>query len=297
MARTESRTKTAIWQDEEFCSLAGSAQRMYWLLYSQPTINLCGVLALTVKRWAALAADETEQTVRDALSALERADYIVVDENTEEVWVRTFIRHDGVCRSPKTADAARGQLGTIMSMTIRKRAEAELDRELGKVLVDTPSGTGVDTPTDRSRTRACADSSLQPQPLTPSSDPLGSPPNGEGLDAPHQGLGLERLITRTIASCTARDKSILRQEAVDMVAWASRFVDSKIIDEEIGRYASRPERPTFPEAIAVAIRERAKSVNIPMPAFVPQRKARGVSPPIGGSFIHMPNLSAARAIG
>lgn len=161
MARTESRTKTAIWTDPDFRLLSRAAQRFYWLLYSQSTISLCGVVAYTPKRWAGYASDETLGTIEAALDELEHARYVVVDRDTEEVWVRTFVRHDGVAKSPKTLGAAREQAEHILSTTIRPGVYAALDPS-GNTLSDSLSDSlypgrqnGV---SDRPRTRACADS-------------------------------------------------------------------------------------------------------------------------------------------
>lgn len=123
MARTESRTKTSIWSsDKDFRKRTGRAQRMYWFLYSQPTISLCGVLALTERRWADSASDETVETVHQALQELEENRYIVVDYDTQEVLVRTFAEHDGVGRSEKTRYPAYRLTEGISSPVIRRAA-------------------------------------------------------------------------------------------------------------------------------------------------------------------------------
>ncbi len=182
MARSESRTKVSIWSDDDFRALTKDAQRAYWMLYSQPTITLCGVLAWTPGRWAILARDETTEDVVAAVEELEVAGFVIFDRTTEELWVRSFILHDGVTRSPKTLASARLQLGMIASATIRKGVMAVFDRlanggdlnALGNGVSDGVSHTvpnGVaDTHADRPRVRAHAVSvsSLQsPSPRTP----------------------------------------------------------------------------------------------------------------------------------
>jgi len=178
MARTESRIKCAIWLDEDFRALTAAAQRAYFLVISQPTISLCGVTAYTPGRWAGFSSDETAERVDAALSELERARFVVVDRHTQEVWVRTFLRHDGVARSPKTLSAARAQAAGIVSPTIRAGVE-EAFRQ-----ADTPSDTQPDTEPDtpadqvsdtpRARVRAVSDTSLRHQ--SPVSDTRGYPP-------------------------------------------------------------------------------------------------------------------------
>jgi hypothetical protein len=96
MARSHARIVTSIWADRHFKTLSSDAQRLYFLLLSQPDLNHAGALSLTVRRWAGLSADREEALVRSSLSELEALRYIVVDYDTEEVVIRTFVRNDGV---------------------------------------------------------------------------------------------------------------------------------------------------------------------------------------------------------
>ena len=91
---------SSIWSNEDFTDLSAHAQQLYLLLVSHPSRNFAGVLPLTLKRWASLTRDSTVETVREALLELVARNFIVVDWGTEEVLVRTFIRHDGVHRQP-----------------------------------------------------------------------------------------------------------------------------------------------------------------------------------------------------
>lgn len=274
MARTESRTKTAIWANPDFTKLPGRAQRMYWLLYSQPTISLCGVVALTERRWASSASDETTDTVRGALQELQDADFVLIDYDTEEVLVRTFARHDGVWRSPKTFGPAWHQLHSIGSARLRVEAYKQLT-ELGSppagwdpipesqnrvsdTLCHTPSDTppdrvfqlGInrvcDTPSDRPRTRAQAASVLRPQPPSPSPSSVPAP-TGQGdegdlelrkglkTDGPGRPRRDLELVERLTRAChTEQDTRTIRTEAAAVAAWALTAVDSNLLEEAIG---------------------------------------------------------------
>ena len=179
MARTQSRTKTDIWNNEEFRALSCNAQRLYWLLYSQPTISLCGVLALTAGRWCRMAQDDSREDVDAGLTELEAARFVIIDYQTEEVFVRSFMRNDGVWNSPKTQSAARDRVSAVMSSPLRRAIAVEMGRLDGgdeKDQADTPPDTPPDTPSDAVspdenetqngvahtlRVHACADSSLQ----------------------------------------------------------------------------------------------------------------------------------------
>ncbi len=113
MARNYANLFTAIWaRDGEFVRLSCGAQRMYLLLVSQPEVSACGMLPLRLRRWSALAPDTTEGDLRMALKELEEHRFVVVDEDTEELLVRSFTRHDNGYanprRQPSIRDAANG---------------------------------------------------------------------------------------------------------------------------------------------------------------------------------------------
>lgn len=120
MARTEARIKTTIWSDPDFLALSHGAQWMYHLILEQPELSLCGVAAVTVGRWSSRSISTTPDDIRTFLKELEEARYIVVDEETEEVWVRTFIKNDGVLDSPNALVGMTNDFIGICSQAIRE---------------------------------------------------------------------------------------------------------------------------------------------------------------------------------
>ena len=89
-----------IWSDPEFVALDARPQQLYCLLISYSTRNLAGVLPLTLKRWAKSTRDATIDNLTDALCDLAANEFIVIDWDTEEVLIRTYIRNDEVYRQP-----------------------------------------------------------------------------------------------------------------------------------------------------------------------------------------------------
>lgn len=179
MARKEARLHVSIWRDTDFTALRASTQRVYLMLLSQPTINLLGVQSLALRRWAGSAPDTTIEDIEDAIRELEEAGMVVVDWETEEVLVRSFVRYDGVWSSPKTRGAALDRRSTILSETVLRAADREIERAdrerfraTGERGSDDPASSPdirSDTPSDTPRTRAHADSSLQSPDTTPHS--------------------------------------------------------------------------------------------------------------------------------
>lgn len=128
MARNFAPIYTAIWQDRAFRALTGAAQRMYLLLVSQPDISAAGTLSLTVRRWAAMAADTDPKTVGGALRELVDAGFIAADQTTEELLVRSFVRWDKAYGNPKRRPAILAAAGTVGSAALRRVLAGEFAR-------------------------------------------------------------------------------------------------------------------------------------------------------------------------
>jgi hypothetical protein len=128
MARDHARIQVAIWSDPDFRALNASAQRMYLVILSQPRLSYCGTLDYLPSRLAVLAADETADDVESAIKALEHARYVVVDRDTHELLVRTFVRHDGLLGSPNMVKAMLKDRATVLSEPLRHVLDDELRR-------------------------------------------------------------------------------------------------------------------------------------------------------------------------
>lgn len=117
-----------IWSDSEFVELDAQAQQLYCLLISYSTRNLAGVLPLTLKRWANATKGATVESVTDAMQRLAERRFVVVDWNTEEVLVRTYIRNDEVWKQPNLLRSARKSALQVESGAIRWALHRELRR-------------------------------------------------------------------------------------------------------------------------------------------------------------------------
>jgi hypothetical protein len=126
MARTHGRVYSRFWPD--LSTIPGMAQRAYLFLISQSDLSQAGVLPLRLRRWAQLAPDVTPDSLRADLAILERAWYVVVDDDTEEVLVRTYIRNDQVYRQPNVMLRAVEDSKQIASSRIKVVLLQELDR-------------------------------------------------------------------------------------------------------------------------------------------------------------------------
>lgn len=100
MARDEARIFTNIWRKADWCSLSLEAQWLYEAILSQPDLSRCGVTTWTPNRMAKLASNGNAKKLTQARDELAAARYLLVDDATEEVMVRTFLKHDGVLNLP-----------------------------------------------------------------------------------------------------------------------------------------------------------------------------------------------------
>ena len=143
MAREYGQVQHAIWQDADFISLEAADQRLYFLLTSQSSLNYAGVLDLTVARWARYAPDTKTSDVWASLDRLDARRYVLVDQETEEVLVRTFIRNDGLWSNVRMLRVAIRQAHQVQSQRLR----GVLGEELAKL-------PPVAIPADEKKTQA-----------------------------------------------------------------------------------------------------------------------------------------------
>ena len=120
MARNFAQFQSRAWTDDHFKSnLTADSQWLYFALLSQPNINTAGVLPLQDRRWKKLAKAMTADRIEGALEELSTYWYVLIDEDTEEVLIRTFIRNDGLWKQPNVLKSALGHANNTMSNTLK----------------------------------------------------------------------------------------------------------------------------------------------------------------------------------
>ena len=134
MTREYGNVQSAIWRDREFRLLTAFAQHTYVMLATQPDISSCGVLALTETRWARYASDSSAAAVTAALDSLARHPqrYVVIDEDTGELLVRSFVKHDKGYGNAKRLPAIKAAAGAVESPILR----GQINIEMGNLGVD-----------------------------------------------------------------------------------------------------------------------------------------------------------------
>lgn len=130
----------------EFGKLTGGAQRLYLYLFSQPDIAATGVIAYRPGRWAASARGLVRAEVAEYVQELADARYVLLDEDTDELLVRTYMRWAKVFTNPNLFRTIPALANEVASTAIRQAINVELSR--GRKLLESgqrPDGLdGVD---------------------------------------------------------------------------------------------------------------------------------------------------------
>lgn len=128
MAREKASINLDVWADTSFRALTAPAQGLYFKLMSHPKLDYCGVTEFHAGRLAALSNEQTVDDVMLAAAELSDAHWIVVDQETDEVMVRGYLRHDGVLRQPRLAVSCALAYSAVASNKIRAVIVHEVQR-------------------------------------------------------------------------------------------------------------------------------------------------------------------------
>lgn len=131
MARDYAAIYTNVWSDPDWKALTPRLQHGYWLLLTQPRLSPCGVLDFIPSRFANLAAGLGRRHVEEIvaeLAAVQPHPYVVHDDDTAELLVRSFVRHDSLMKFGRPAKAVAKDFRSIASQTVRQAVLDELRR-------------------------------------------------------------------------------------------------------------------------------------------------------------------------
>lgn len=184
MARSHGIIYTSIWDPEnDFRRLPFAAQWAYTMLLTQPEISPVGVMKLDWKNWAANAADIDQDELRDLLELLAAHEYIVLDHDTDELWIRTFMFHDKIFKQPQVAIAAARSVGSVRSLTLRRLISESVPPGIRTYWPHELKG--MKRPEAKALLDGCNASDWKPS-VTPNRTPNDSPDLGltEGLTEP-----------------------------------------------------------------------------------------------------------------
>jgi len=128
MARDRANINTNIWTDQDWRDLPIAEQHLYWLLSTHPDLSYVGVADWRTARLAAMAADATPGGIQATAESLQEKRFVFIDEDTEEILIRSFLRHDGLLKQPKLSISMVNAFGAVSSKKIREVVTHELQR-------------------------------------------------------------------------------------------------------------------------------------------------------------------------
>lgn len=119
MAREHAQVRIDIWNDDDFRRLTRAAQLLYIQLLTSATLNYSGVADWRPKRLSPLSGDGSPAEVVAAAAELREGLFIVTDDDTEEVLIRSFLKHDGLLQKPNVTKAMVAAFGSVASGELR----------------------------------------------------------------------------------------------------------------------------------------------------------------------------------
>lgn len=301
MARDYANIITAIWRDARFRALCGSAQRTYLLLVTQPDISAAGTLPLTVRRWAQCAADTTPASIEADLKVLEATDFVFMDEETEELLIRTFAKHDKGYTNPKRKPVIVSAAKALESLKLRTVLWGELARlglsdklpALPETSTDSLSDTHTDTHTfnDRVVVQVGLNS---PQPSNHDSQPV--PPPAAGASAPAHQLALvvveqdeprtaQQIVGWWIDHCDQRPPGrVVGQMAKHVKELLDEGFQPVHIRQGIGEWAGRDQHPATLHSFVSNVANRRAPIRAAPPKTPPTETTLAHNQAIAAKF-------------
>ena len=127
MARSYAKVYVNIWSPEnDFRELTADEQLVYLMLCSNPKTNAAGLVVRQARKWSNGTADFTTDRVESTVDSLIAKRYLLTDSGTDELWIRSFIRHDRGYRNMFLRKSIETAIAAIESPTIRELAALEL---------------------------------------------------------------------------------------------------------------------------------------------------------------------------
>lgn len=287
--RKEARVFASIWKDKAFRALPRSAQGMYLYLLSQPDLSFCGVIALREPRWARAAVGLTVDDVRadlkrlaepfaegfaegsgEGVSGRVHQPFVVVDDETGELFVRTLIRNDEIWKQPNLLKAAREAATQVESPAILaalleelrrvpvEQSESNLVRVVLKEFIadlEAEVGNGSHNPPPKGSRNPSGNPSASPsqgkgerngsnhrEPHTPATPGPGGPPRlrAVGAAAPPTLLG-NQLLDEHLAACRqAPPREVKQRTGAKIDALLDEGIDPDEIRAGLRLMRSRP---------------------------------------------------------
>lgn len=212
MARNHLRFSVDAWRDADWLDLSESAQWLFTTILSQPKMSLVGAIDINVMRWAGLNRTATTETVQAALAELRDRRFVLIDEGTGELLVRSFTKND-LSPSRVSQQIAKGFWAAwkgVASEDLRRSVVDNCPEDIWEKIER-------HAPDDALRFRRSAPIDREPPPPSDrdSEPPIDNPPTGSHL--PESGIQQPAAGRDAAAPDVERHRARLFADAVDVL--------------------------------------------------------------------------------
>lgn len=128
MAREYARLLLRAWGDTEWRSLTMGSQWLYEHLLSSPNLSYAGVADWRPGRIAKMCSTANADLIEQGALGLEQKLMLIIDRDTEEALVRSYLRNDSIMSQPNLAIAACKAWQNTASEVLRSVIAYEMER-------------------------------------------------------------------------------------------------------------------------------------------------------------------------
>lgn len=128
MPREHANIRIDMWGDSAWRALSRDAQWLYELLLTHPDTNRAGVSDWRPGRLAQMATGTTAADIRRFADELADGYFVVIDDETEEVLIRSFVKYDGVLKQPNMTVTMANDWTGVASKKLRAVVAHEVHR-------------------------------------------------------------------------------------------------------------------------------------------------------------------------
>lgn len=117
--KDHARINLDIWGDDDWLDLTPPAQHLYFVLWTSPQLSYCGTGEWHPGKIASKAKGWTAAAVLAAGAELTKELFLVVDTETSEFVLRSWMKHDGLWKIPNMAVSMANARADLASRTLR----------------------------------------------------------------------------------------------------------------------------------------------------------------------------------
>ena len=136
MPRDRANIRTDIWGDSDWRRLTFGAQWLYQHVLTHATLNTVGVADWRPTRTLRVTQGLTMPALREFTRELTESFFLVIDEESEEALLRSYLRHDGVLLNPNMMKTIKRDYAAVTSDLLR----GVITHEANRLRKEYPSG-------------------------------------------------------------------------------------------------------------------------------------------------------------